>query len=63
MTDVTRHWEAGDRGDEQAAAELLPLLYSELRWIAAAKQAHEQSCQTLNATALVHESYLRPVEN
>ena len=48
-----------DRGDPQAAAQLLPLLYDELRRLAAAQLAREKPGQTLQATALVHEAYLR----
>ena len=59
MTDVTRLLEAANRGDPQAAAELLPLVYDELRKLAAAKLANEKPGQTLDATALVHEAYLR----
>lgn len=61
MTEVTRLLEAAHRGDKQAAAELLPLVYDELRKLAAAKLAHERPGQTLDATALVHEAYLRLV--
>jgi RNA polymerase sigma factor (TIGR02999 family) len=61
MTDVTRLLEATHRGDRQAAAELLPLVYEELRKLAAAKLAQEKPGQTLDATALVHEAYLRLV--
>ena len=61
MTDVTRLLEAAHRGDKQAAAELLPLVYGELRKLAAAKLAQERAGQTLDATALVHEAYLRLV--
>src|SRR5262245_46614988 len=61
MPDVTRLLEAANRGDLQAAAELLPLVYDELRKLAAAKLAHEKPGQTLDATALVHEAYLRLV--
>src|SRR5579871_2389660 len=60
-SDVTRLLEAAHRGDKQAAAELLPLVYDELRRLAAAKLAHEKPGQTLDATALVHEAYLRLV--
>jgi RNA polymerase sigma factor (TIGR02999 family) len=59
VTDVTRLLEAANRGDRQAAAELLPLVYDELRKLAAAKMAQEKPGQTLDATALVHEAYLR----
>ncbi len=61
MTPVTRLLDAAGRGDKQAAAELLPLVYEELRRLAAAKLAHEKPGQTLDATALVHEAYLRLV--
>jgi RNA polymerase sigma factor (TIGR02999 family) len=61
MTDVTRLLDAAQRGDPQAAAELLPLVYDELRKLAAAKLANEKPGQTLEATALVHEAYLRLV--
>lgn len=61
VTEVTRLLEAAHRGDKQAAAELLPLVYDELRKLAAAKLAHERPGQTLDATALVHEAYLRLV--
>src|SRR5262245_50365425 len=61
MTDVTQLLEAARRGNRQAAAELLPLVYDELRKLAAAKMAHEKVGQTLQATALVHEAYLRMV--
>jgi RNA polymerase sigma factor (TIGR02999 family) len=61
MTDVTRLLEAANRGDRQAAAQLLPVVYDELRKLAAARLAHEKPGQTLNATALVHEAYMRLV--
>lgn len=61
MTDVTHLLEAAHRGDRQAAAELLPLVYEQLRNLAAAKMALEQPGQTLDATALVHEAYLKLV--
>ncbi|HEY8506588.1 MAG TPA: ECF-type sigma factor [Gemmataceae bacterium] len=61
MSDVTRILSAIDAGDPHAAAELLPLVYDELRKLAAAKLAHERPGQTLEATALVHEAYLRLV--
>jgi RNA polymerase sigma factor (TIGR02999 family) len=61
MTPVTRLLDAASRGDKQAAAELLPLVYDELRRLAAAKLVHEKPGQTLDATALVHEAYLRLV--
>src|SRR5687767_5371559 len=59
MTDVTRLLDAAAAGDRQAAADLLPLVYAELRKLAAARLAHEKPGQTLDATALVHEAYLR----
>ena len=61
MSDVTHLIEAAQKGDRQAAAELLPLVYDELRKLAAAKMAAEKPGHTLNATALVHEAYLRLV--
>ena len=61
MTDVTRLLEAAQHGDRQAAAVLLPLVYDELRKLAAARMAREKPGQTLSATALVHEAYLRLV--
>ncbi len=61
MTEVTRLLEAIGQGDPQASAELLPLVYDELRRLAAAKMAQERPGQTLQATALVHEAYLRLV--
>lgn len=61
MTDVTQLLEAANRGDRQAAAELLPLVYEELRKLAAAKLSHEKPGHTLDGTALVHEAYLRLV--
>ncbi len=59
MSDVTRILEAIDQGDPQAAEQLLPLVYDELRKLAAQKLAREKAGQTLDATALVHEAYLR----
>lgn len=59
MSDVTRILSAIQAGDRHAAGELLPLVYDELRKLAAAKLVHEKPGQTLNATALVHEAYLR----
>ena len=59
MTDVTRILDRVEQGDRHAAAELLPLVYDELRKLAAKKLAQEKPGQTLNATALVHEAYLR----
>lgn len=61
MTDITRLLDAANQGDAKAAADLLPLVYDELRRLAAAKLAHEKPGQTLDATALVHEAYLRLV--
>jgi RNA polymerase sigma factor (TIGR02999 family) len=61
MSDVTRVLAAIDRGDPHAAAELLPLVYDELRKLAAARLAAEPAGQTLQPTALVHEAYLRLV--
>jgi RNA polymerase sigma factor (TIGR02999 family) len=61
VADVTRILTAVERGDPQAAAELLPLVYNELRDLAAARLAGEKPGQTLQATALVHEAYLRLV--
>jgi len=62
MSDVTQLIQAIDRGDPRASAELLPLVYSELRKLAAQKLAQEKSGQTLQPTALVHEAYLRLVD-
>jgi RNA polymerase sigma factor (TIGR02999 family) len=61
MTDVTRILNALDQGDPHAAEKLLPLVYDELRKLAARKLAREDPGQTLEATALVHEAYLRLV--
>jgi RNA polymerase sigma factor (TIGR02999 family) len=61
MTDVTRVLSAIEAGDPHAAEQLLPLVYDELRQLAAQKLAQEKSGQTLQATALVHEAYLRLV--
>ena len=61
MSDVTRLLEAAAAGDRKAAAELLPLVYDELRTLAAARMSQEASGHTLDATALVHEAYLRLV--
>src|SRR4051794_39251329 len=61
MSDVTRILDAIEQGDSKAASELLPLVYDELRRLAAQRLAHEQPGQTLQATALVHEAYLRLV--
>src|SRR5918911_2347054 len=62
MSDVTRLLDAAAAGDRQAAADLLPLVYEELRKLAAARMAAEAPGHTLDATALVHEAYLRLVE-
>ena len=59
MSDVTRLLGAIEQGDPQAAEELLPLVYEELRKLAAHKMAHEAPGQTLQPTALVHEAWLR----
>jgi RNA polymerase sigma factor (TIGR02999 family) len=59
MNDVTRILSAIDQGNFQAAEQLLPLVYDELRRLAARRLAHEAPGQTLQATALVHEAYLR----
>jgi RNA polymerase sigma factor (TIGR02999 family) len=61
MTEVTRILCAVERGDDQAAERLLPLVYNELRRLAAHKLACETPGQTLQATALVHEAYIRLV--
>src|SRR5262249_14761168 len=59
MSEVTRILSAIESGDPRAAEQLLPLVYDELRKLAAAKMAQEKLGQTLDATALVHEAYLR----
>ena len=59
MSEVTRILQEIERGDAGASKQLLPLVYDELRRLAAAKLANEQPGQTLQATALVHEAYLR----
>src|SRR5262249_8589852 len=59
MSEATRLLEAANRGDRQAAADLLPMVYDELRKLAAARLAREQTGQTLDETALVHAAYLR----
>lgn len=61
MHEITRALDAAQRGDPAAAADLLPLVYEELRKLAAARLSHEPPGQTLEATALVHEAYLRLV--
>ena len=63
MSDVTRILSQIESGDPSAAEQLLPLVYDELRKLAAAKLAQEKPGQTLQATALVHEAYLRLVGN
>jgi RNA polymerase sigma factor (TIGR02999 family) len=63
MTDVTRILTAIDQGNPHAAEQLLPLLYDELRKLAARKLGQEKPGQTLQATALVHEAYLRLVDS
>ena len=61
MSDATQLLLQIEAGDPQAAEQLLPLVYDELRKLAAAKLAQEKPGQTLQATALVHEAYLRLV--
>jgi RNA polymerase sigma factor (TIGR02999 family) len=61
MSDVTRMLDAAAAGDRHAAADLLPLVYDELRKLAAARMAAEAPGHTLDSTALVHEAYLRLV--
>jgi len=63
MSEVTRILAAIEQGDPHAAEQLLPLIYEELRKLAAQKLAQEKPGQTLQATALVHEAYLRLVDN
>jgi RNA polymerase sigma factor (TIGR02999 family) len=62
MTDVTRILSAIEQGDRQASEQLLPLVYEELRRLAAQKMAQEAPGQTLQATALVHDAYVRLVD-
>src|SRR5437762_10149401 len=62
MSEVTRILSAIQNGDPQAAEQLLPLVYDELRKLAAQRMAQEAPGQTLQATALVHEAYLRLVD-
>jgi RNA polymerase sigma factor (TIGR02999 family) len=62
MTEVTRILSALEQGDPQAAQQLLPLVYDELRKLAAQRLAQEKPGQTLQATALVHEAYIRLVD-
>jgi RNA polymerase sigma factor (TIGR02999 family) len=61
MADVTMILAAAEAGDHEAAAKLLPLVYDELRKLAAARMAGEKPGQTIQATALVHEAYVRLV--
>src|ERR1700677_1161186 len=61
MSDITQILSAIEQGDAQASSQLLPLVYDELRRLAAARLAHENPGQTLDATALVHEAYVRLV--
>jgi RNA polymerase sigma factor (TIGR02999 family) len=63
MSEVTRILSAIEQGEPQAAEQLLPLVYNELRQLAAQKLAQETPGQTLQATALVHEAYLRLVDD
>jgi len=63
MTEVTRVLSAVEEGDERAAEQLLPLVYDELRRLAAQKLGRESPGQTIQATALVHEAYMRLVES
>jgi RNA polymerase sigma factor (TIGR02999 family) len=62
VSEVTRILSAIEEGDPRAAEHLLPLVYDELRRLAAAKLAQEKPGQTLESTALVHEAYLRLVD-
>ena len=62
MSDVTRILSQIESGDPSAAEQLLPLVYDELRKLAAEKMAQEKPGQTLQATALVHEAYIRLVD-
>src|SRR5215467_8138005 len=61
MSDVTQMLQAVSRGEARASEDLLPLVYNELRRLAAARMAQEAAGQTLQATALVHEAWLRLV--
>jgi len=63
MSDVTQLLNAIDKGDEQAATQLLPLVYGELRKLAAVRMANESAGHTLQPTALVHEAWLRLTRN
>jgi RNA polymerase sigma factor (TIGR02999 family) len=62
LGDVTQILDRVEHGDAKAAGELLPLVYEELRQLAAHKMAHEAACQTLQPTALVHEAWLKLVK-
>jgi hypothetical protein len=62
MNDVTRILDSIEHGDRNAASQLLPIVYDELRRLAAQKLRRESPGQTLSPTALVHEAYLRLVE-
>jgi hypothetical protein len=62
MSDVTQILSAIEQGDPNAAEELLPLVYEELRKLAAQRMAQEKPGQTLQATALVHEAFIRLVD-
>jgi RNA polymerase sigma factor (TIGR02999 family) len=62
MSDINRFLDASAAGDRKAAADLLPLFYDELRRLAASRLASEKPGQTIDATALVHEAYLRLVK-
>ena len=63
MVDVTQILSKIESGDSQAASDLLPLIYDELRQLAAARMINERSDHTLQATALVHEAYMRLVDS
>jgi len=63
MSDITLVLQAMESGQSQASEELLPLVYNELRRMAAARMAQESGGQTLQATALVHEAWLRMVSD
>ena len=63
MNDVTQILNAIEGGDSKAADELLPLVYDQLRRLAAKKLSHERAGQTLTATALVHEAYMRLIKS
>ena len=63
MSEVTQILSQIEQGDPSASEQLLPLVYDELRKLAAAKLAHEKPGQTLQATALVHDAYIRLVDS